>query len=386
MKKLIVFLLATLMIYSCDSPKKALQRGSYEQACILAIKKLQKKPADVENAEIFTVAYQKANQADMDRIEYLKLSGEQTSWDEIHKLYTKLDRRQKLAETILPLRAGGKTVNFEHINYNEKIIEAKNSAADFHYNKGLDLLNGTKDEARLAFNHLEQARSYSSNYPDIEQKIKEAKEKGTTTVFVSSLNKTYAQLSPEFMGNLVDFGMNELDDNWTRYFNSPVKQQFDYNIFISITSIYVSPNDIKESKEIVKKEVRDGWEYEYDAKGNVKKDSVGNDLKKPKYKTISCTVTSKIQKKFSTLKAAVEIQDNNTQRIVGSTPIEAKYEFEFISAFANGDLNALDEETKKTIGQTPVSFPADIDMINYAGDDLKIKIIAAIKRNKNLIK
>ncbi len=42
MKKLIVFLLASLMIYSCDSPKKALQRGSYEQACILAIKKLQK--------------------------------------------------------------------------------------------------------------------------------------------------------------------------------------------------------------------------------------------------------------------------------------------------------------------------------------------------------
>ncbi len=46
---------------------------------------------------------------------------------------------------------------------------------------------------------------------------------------------------------------NELDDNWTRYFNTPVNQQFDYNIFISITSIYVSPNDIKESKEIKKK-------------------------------------------------------------------------------------------------------------------------------------
>ncbi len=107
----------------------------------------------------------------------------------------------------MPLRAGGQTVNFEHINYNEKIIEAKNSAADFHYNKGLNLLNGTKDEARLAFNHLQQARNYSSNYPDIEQKIKEAKEKGTTTVFVSSINKTYAQLSSEFMGSLVDFGM-----------------------------------------------------------------------------------------------------------------------------------------------------------------------------------
>ncbi len=71
---------------------------------------------------------------------------------------------------------------------------------------------------------------------------------------------------------------------------------------------------------------------------------------------------------------------------MSTTPEESKYEFEFISAFANGDLNALDEETKKTIGQTPISFPADIDMINYAGQDLKIKIIAAIKRNRNQIK
>lgn len=386
MKKLIVLLLTSLVLFSCDSAKKALQRGSYDQACMMAIKKLQKKPADVEHAEIFTVAYQKANQADMDRIEYLKLSGEQTSWDEIHRLYTKLDRRQTLAETILPLRAGGQTVNFEHINYNEKIIEAKNSAADYHYNKGIELLNGTKEEARQAYNHLEKARSYSTNYPDIEQKIREAKERGTTNVFISPMNKTYAQLSPEFMASLVDFGMNDLDDNWTRFFNTPVKQQFDYNIFVSITSIYVSPNDVKESKEIVKKEVRDGWEYEYDSKGNVKKDSLGNDIKKPKYKTISCTVTKKIQQKFCTLKTNIEIQDNNTRRIVATIPEEAKYTFEFISAYANGDLDALDDATKKMIGRTPASFPADLEMINYAGQDLKQKIIASIKRNKNYIK
>jgi hypothetical protein len=386
MKNLIVVLLIGALLFSCNSAQKALQRGSYEQACILAIKKLQKKPLDEEHAQIFTVAYQKANQKDLDRIDYLKQSGEQTSWDEIYKLYKKLERRQELAETVLPLRAGGKTVNFEHINYNQKIIEAKNSAADFHYNKGRELLNGDKAEARQAYNHLVQVRNYTNSYSDLEALILEAKEKGTLNVFISPMNKTYAQLSPEFLGNLVDFGMEQLDDNWTRYFNTPVKEQFDYNIFVTINSVYVSPNDMKESKEIVKKDVRDGWEYEFDSKGNVKKDSLGNDVKKPKYKTISCTVTQKIQKKFSTIKANIEIQDNKTKRIVSSTPEEAKYEFNFISAYANGDLNALDEKTKNAIGKSPATFPADLEMINYAGDDLKQKVISAIKRNKNYIK
>jgi len=386
MKKLVVILLIGVIFFSCDSAKKALQRGSYEQACMMAIKKLQKKPGDEEHAEIFTVAYQKANQKDMDRIEYLKLSGEETSWDEIYKLYKKLERRQQLAETVLPIRAGGQTVNFEHVNYNAKIIEAKNSAADFHYNKGIQLLNGDKSEARQAYSHLVKVRSYTNDFADLEKRILEAKEKGTNTVFISPMNKTYAQLSPEFLANLVDFGMDQLDDNWTRYFNTPVKKQFDYNIFVAITSIYVSPDDMKENKEIVKKDVRDGWIYEYDSRGNVKKDSLGNDVKKPKYKTISCTITSKIQKKFSTIKANIEIQDNKTKRIVASIPEEAKYEFNFVSSYANGDLNALDEETKKSIGKSPASFPADMDMINYSGEELKEKIIYSIKRNKKQIK
>jgi hypothetical protein len=386
MRKLIAFLIIGTLLFSCDSAKKAMQRGSYAQACMMAIKKLQKKPSDEEHAEIFALAYQKANQKDLDRINYLKQSGEQTSWDEVYKLYKTLSRRQELAETVLPLRAGGKTVNFEHINYNAKLIEAKNSAADFHYNKGRELLNGDKAEARKAYNHLVQVRNYTNNYSDLEQLIVEAKEKGTLNVFISSMNKTYAQLSPEFLNNLVDFGMEQLDDNWIRYFNTPVKKQFDYNIFVAINTIYVSPNDMKESKEIVKKDVRDGWQYEYDSKGNVKKDSLGNDIKKPKYKTISCTVTKKIQNKFSTIKANIEIQDNKTQRIVSSTPVESKSVFNFVSAFANGNLNALDEDTKKSIGKSPAAFPADLEMINYAGEDLKPLVIGAIKRNKNKIK
>ncbi len=386
MKKLILLFLVSAILFSCDSPKKALQRGSYDQACMMAIKKLQKKPGDIENAEIFTVAYQKANQADIDKIDFLKLSGDQNAYDDIYSLYNALDRRQTLAETILPLRAGGKTVDFEHINYSGMIVEAKNSAADFHYTKGLELINGDRNDARKAYDHLVQARNYSSQYPDLEKRIQEAKEKGTTYVFITPLNKTYAQLSPEFLGGLVDFEMNQIDDNWLRFFNSPTREYFDYNVFVTINSVYVSPDDTKETKETLKKDVRDGWIYQYDSKGNVKKDSLGNDLKTPKYKTVSCTITRKLQKKFSTIKCNIEIQDNLGKRIVASIPTEGQANFEYLSSFANGDLNALDVETKKSVGKSPISFPDDLDMLDFAADKLKPIIIESIKQNKNYIK
>lgn len=387
MKKLLFFVCISAVLFSsCDSAQKALQRGSYAQACMMAVKKLQKKPNDVEHAEILTIAYQKANQANMDRIEFLKVSDEMTAWDEIYKQYKALDRRQKMVETVLPLRAGGKTVNFEHVNYSKKIVEAKRTAADYHYNKGLDLLDGDKYDARLAYSHFSKVGSYTDSYSDLNKLIKQAQEKGITTVLLSSINKTYAQLPPELLSDLVNVGMDDLDYRWVRYFNTPVRERFDYNVFVTINSVYVSPNEKNSEKDIVKKEVRDGWEYEYDSKGNVKKDTLGNDIKKPKYKTISCTITRKIQLKKAKLQALIEYQDNKTSRIVGSYPVEGSYFFEYISSYAHGDLNALEEKTRKTVGRDPISYPADIEMLNYAADELKKQVIYTLKRNKKQIK
>jgi hypothetical protein len=385
MKKLTIIILAISLLFSCDSAQKAMQRGAYEQACYMAVKKLQKKPDDSQHAEILALAYQKSNQADMDRIDYLQLSGDEHGYDEIYSLYSKLDKRQAYVETVLPLRAGGKTVNFEHINYNAKILEAKNSAGDFHYNKGIELMSGDKNQCREAYDHLIKAKQYKSNYLDIDRKIMDAKERGTTHVLISPLNKTYAQLSPEYLGRLVDISLNNLDDKWTRYYNTTQRDYYDYTIFVSISSIYISPSDNKEVKEIVKKDVKDGWKYEYDSKGNVKKDTAGNDIKVVKYKTISCTLTKKEQRKHCIIKINIETQDNNTRRILSTIPEQATYNFYYYSSFANGDLNALDEETRNTLGRSPIAFPNDMEMINSCTLELKPKIENIIKYNRKNI-
>ena len=386
MNKLSVFLLLGIFFFSCKSSQKELQQGNYELAFVKAVKKLQKKPGDREQAEIFSLSYKKSNQKNIDRIDYLKMSGEENAYDEICNNYLSLDRRQKLAETVLPLRAGGQTVNFTHINYNQQIIDTKNAAADYHYRKGLELLKGDKDAAKKAYYEFKAVRKYSSTFQDINRLELEAKEKGTTTVLLVPINKTYSQLSKEFLANLVDFGLQDLDKNWVRYYNTPQKNYFDYTIFISINTVYISPDNLKESKEVKKKNVKDGYKYVLDAKGNVMKDSLGNDIKVVKYKTIRCTVIQKIQDKTAKIQAKVEYQDNKTKRIVASVPAIGNHSFSYISSTANGDLNALSKETRKTIGKTPIAFPTGGEMMELSADELKQQIKQILSNNKRYIK
>ncbi len=387
MQKIFIFLLLSAFLFSCNSAQKELQRGNYEMAFTRSLKKLQKDPNDPEQAEIFIIAYKKANQTDIDRIEYLKLSNDDNSLDEIFRLYDRLNRRQQRAETILPIRAGGKTYDFEHINYNQKLVEAKKSAAYAHYRKGVELLKiGDKLSARKAYFEFQAVRKYYANYEDIDRLQLEAKEKGTTNVLLTPINKTYSQLPPQFLADLVDYSMQDLDDDWIRYYNTPQKKYYDYSVFISVVSSYISPDNMEKEKETVSKKVKDGFQYVLDANGNVMKDSLGNDIKIDKYKTISCTIIRKIQDKSAKIEARVEYQDNKTKRIIKTVPVSGSYKFHYVSATANGDLNALDEATRKNIGQTPKAFPTNEEMLKYVGIDLKNEIKQVLISNKKYIK
>ena len=386
--KQIVYLLSFVIVFSfsCNSSKKALQKGNYSQAFNKSVKKLQKKPNDQEQAEIFTISYQKANQQDIDRINFLKTSGEKDIWGEIYKKYKSLDNRQKAAETVLPLRVGGKTTNFKHINYNYNIVEAKKNAAEYHYRKGLELMMGDKLSIRNAYNQFAKVKTYSNSYNDIDQLMTQAIEKGTSHVLLEPINKFDKLIAPKYLFNLIDFGMQDLDKRWVKYYNTKQKTNYDFNIYVSIVNLYIGADQLKELKETVTKNVKDGWEYEFDSRGNVKKDSLGNDIKHVKYKTISCTVTKKVQRKISNIEVKIEYQDNKTRRIIANTPLNAKYEFYYTSAYANGDLNALDENTRKTIGRGMASFPKEDFILKALTDKIKIQVKNDVKRNSYRIK
>jgi hypothetical protein len=145
--------------------------------------------------------------------------------------------------------------------------------------------------------------------------------------------------------------------------------------------ILVQDNDL-----IEKKRVDDGYEYVLDAKGNVMKDTSGNDIKIKKYKEIQCTVIESHQIKDCNIKGEIEFISTNPQSLLKKQPIAANTHFEYISARAIGDVNAVSSERKKLLAIKPVPFPNDIQMIIDCTEALKRSIHEAINYNRGIIR
>ena len=88
------------------------ESGHYNRAVLISQQKL--KYSERLHSELLKLARKK----DEDRILFLHTDGQPDRWDEIFKIYTNMDSRQRLVETVTPLNLPGETIQFKHVNYN----------------------------------------------------------------------------------------------------------------------------------------------------------------------------------------------------------------------------------------------------------------------------
>lgn len=367
-----------------------MQKGNYDAIIEKSVKNLIKKPESTEDAMMLDKAYKLANERDMERIKYLKIENNPNTWDEMFSLYSSLKNRQASVRRVLPLRIGNETIQYPYVDYDAEIVAAKKKAADYYNAHGRQLMqNGDKDSYRQAYYELIRAKEYSGgSIHDIDQVISEARFMGTSRVLVSVVNKTIINLPPEFTDGLVAVNANELNGEWVEYYTRKMDNnvQYDYYIDIILQSIQVSPDLTKDRDFIEKKKIDDGFEYVLDARGNVMKDTAGNDIKIKKYKEIQCTVVETRQMKDCNITGEIEFITANPQTLIKKQPIAAGTHFEYVSARAIGDVNALSEENRKMVEAKPMPFPPDIQMILDCTEALKKSINEAISYNRNTLR
>jgi hypothetical protein len=136
---------------------------------------------------------------------------------------------------------------------------------------------------------------------------------------------------------------------------------------------------------VVKKEVEDGFVYQLDKKGNVMKDSLGNDIKTKKYKTLQCALIETIQTKVCQITGDVEVVQVNPSKIIKKDPLGAESGFEHVSARALGDIQALSPAQLEKTKVKPLPFPSDMELVLQCSDALKQAINGAIQSNKRFI-
>jgi len=395
MKKLLLFFTSALFLLAgCVTSEKAFNRGNYDLAIQKSIKKLRKHPDKTREILILEKAFQKAQQNDFDRIAFIQKEGSPDHWDEVYSTYVRIKNRQAIVKTLpdLQVRDNYKKVirnaQFNIIDVDNEMLLSKQKAAEYFYVHGTALLQkGGRFNAREAYADFQRVKSYYSAFKDIDEQLAKAHEEGMTKVLFKMQKSNPVPLPPTFEQELMKISLQDLNQNWIRYYTSGTQGiNYDYSVSVNLKVIDVSPESVKDVQYTESKQIQDGWEYKLDSKGNVMKDSLGNDIKKPKYKTITCTVVETQFRKMAHLAGSLDYIDNRTNQLYKTDNIAADSFFEDGAiTVIGGDVSALKPETRAKIGHRPAPFPNPFDMLLLAGNNLKGMVKNILYENRCIL-
>lgn len=312
-------LAAILVMASCKSPEKLLVEGRYDEAIERSIKRISDRKYKDDDVRTLDKAYQLANDRDKARIERLHAENNPNRWEEVYDLLNRLKNRQDRVLRLMPLKFEGRTLKYERINYDEQIVEAKCNAADFFAEEGIRLMNQkNKESYRRAWVNFDNALYYKCR-PDtrLEELMKEAAYKGTSRVLVRVKNASPIPIPDRVFKDLLVINTDGLNSQWVEYFfdHRDNRISYDYVITVNLTSVLVTPDKVTTNDYIEEKIIDDGWEYAKDRRGNVLKDSLGNDIKMKKTKTLRCTVIETRRFKSGRINGVMEYVQVDPQKI-----------------------------------------------------------------------
>lgn len=389
MRKFAYLLIVSILLVSCSSAEKLMQKGYYDSAIDKSIKKVMKGKAKDEDKELLDKAFKLANEQDEGRIDFLMEEARPENWDEIYRRYNSMNNRQTKMQRVLPLTINGNQVNYAYIDYNTLIVEAKTNAAKYFYTKGKSQMElNSKKGYRQAYFNFQRARDYrASDFPDIDVLLKDAHYFGTSRVLLELDAHLPIRLPGSFYDEVFSINTSGLNGNWVEYHLAPLDKDtyYDYYITIVLRKIIVDPPIVKTEEFMRRKRVKDGFEYVKDSRGNVMKDSLGNDIKVPKYKDLACTIIETNQYKAVTVKGEIEYVSANPDRLIKKIPIAGTTVFEHLSGKAIGQRDALLPEDWKLLEIDELPFPNDMQMLMDCAPILQAAITDAIHNNRNLV-
>jgi predicted transcriptional regulator YdeE len=389
MKRIVplIFIL-TIVLAGCGSSKKQLQKGNYDAAIQKSVKQLRKDPTDVKQIDILNQAYKVANEQDNESVRMLKMEGKQNNWDKIYLFYKGLNDRQSLVRTVTPLKANGRSVDFPYVDYVPDMVNSKRKAADFYYTHGDELMkSGLKESYRQAFAEYVRVKEYVGDYEGIDSKIQDAKLRGMSKVFISFQNTSMLKFPKEFEDNLLALDLPRLNSEWVEYYtqNFNDNTQFDYYINVNVRRIMVSPDQSLQRDSVIKRKIEDGFTYVLDKTGNVMRDTLGNDIKQPKYKNLQCALVETIQSKTCHIDGDIDVIQMNPNKELKKDPIGAQSNFENISSRALGDIQALNAQQLERTKTSVIPFPTDMEMVIRCAKSLKMAIKGTIQNERRFI-
>ncbi|MDJ0646352.1 MAG: hypothetical protein QNJ57_10260 [Flavobacteriaceae bacterium] len=390
--RIVSFILAIILLISCSTARQtqeAINTGNYLSAINKSIAKLSQNKTRKGNQDIVLLleeAFKKHSERELRGIDFLKKEDNPANYEKIYNAYIDLNTIQERIKPLLPLRVydENRNASFNLKNYTRNILSAKNDLSDFLYNSATNLVANaqSKLDFRTAYEDFKYLNTINPGYKDTRVKIEEAYQKGLDYVSVNVYNDSEIVLPDRLEEDLLNFNTYDLNNLWTRFHANPQQDiTYDYEMQLKFSNIAISPEQLHTKHHVKEKRIKDGWEYVLDDNGNVKKDSLGNDIKIDKFITVKCNFYEHVQQKEVQITGNISYFDFETQQQINSYPLASGFIFEHIYGDFRGDERALDDDLLELASKVRIPFPSNEQMVFDSGEDLKNRIKSIIKRH-----
>ncbi len=387
MKRILYTLTTIILLSSCQSINKAVESGDYERAIVIAKRQIEgDKNKSTKKIMLLEEAYHKALKRDLDRVKFLSDENRPENYDHILDIYADVKNRQNALLPLLPLVGkDGYRAEFKFIKVDGLIRETAKQAAAYHYKLANEHLakaeTGNKWAARKAYTELNKVNRHYRHYNDVESLKEKALFLGTTRILVRTENRSLVAMPINLEEAMLALNVKSLNDQWTEYFTiEPSFAEIDMVAEMEITDLHISPERefVKEYRD--RKEIQDGWKYVFDKNGNVMKDTLGNDIKKPKMVWIHADVLEINRTKSANVGGLIKFYDAGTTELVNSNSFNVTSDFNDYTCTFKGDKRALSTHTRGRLNNYPKPFPTDESIALKAANKLKSIMLNEIKR------
>ncbi len=365
--KAITIVIVALTIGACASVDKMIVTGNFDAAISKSSRKISgKDKLKRKHVVALEEAFAKATQRDIARVKSLSSSEDSRDWRETISIYDKMARRQERLRSLLPIRAkDGYKATFSFVKVAELRSDAVDTYSHWLYTEASAMLERAeagqdKPLYRKVHQHLDDLWAFHTEYKEARSLQREAREKGISHVRVRAEDQTGADLPDAMIDQLL---LDQFRDRTWVHFHFASRAQVDHEVSVVLEEVAVSPEHIRERRFGESKKIEDGFEYVLDDRGNVMKDSLGNDIKQPLIKKIRARVREFQQHKSAWLNGHVVWLDVRSER-VEHQPFDAEVVFEHRTATFRGDERALQPQTRRLLDAGPLPFPRDEQMIH----------------------
>lgn len=332
-------LLACLLLASCNTTKKLYEAKEYDQVIMKAAPKICEGRLCPDEITWVANAYHEANQADHERIQQLKATGQPDVWPEIYERYSSMKGREN-ALACFP-KALKKEIHYQPLNLDDELSASKSKAEAYLSAKIKQLLETGEPS------NIKEAKKLTLSLMRVSPESSLIEEYQLMTM----LRQT-SRLESSFEYNDRRRPLPEGIDEAIMYFDEAEIARFP----IAKDSLLKSAKMIVELTDFIVTPDRDETATFKESNGD-----------------LTAMVTDHNLSKSATVKANVHFIYNDPESITENKwnfltlrGLEACSKFNYTYTTIEGKAEACSAQTLERLAQQPLPFPTDVSLLKDA--------------------